>query len=239
MHLPRGFGLVSILALLVASANISAIADDRNNGQDDFDRIRTVTPIKHLVVIFQENVSFDHYFGTYPNALNLPGETPFVAKNNTPVVNSLKTPLDVNNKFAPLAGVDLINNNPNNNSAAPGNGKQNGCAASNPFRLAPSQALTNDQGHNESPKKAPTTTARWTAFPPGPAARHRRPRPRQSQGARDGLFRWQHDYGAVELCSALRTERQPLHHPVRSFVARRGQPDLGPDQWHRRDAERA
>ena len=26
----------------------------------------TGTPIKHLVVIFQENVSFDHYFGTYP-----------------------------------------------------------------------------------------------------------------------------------------------------------------------------
>ena len=28
----------------------------------------TTTPIKHVVVIFQENVSFDHYFGTYPNA---------------------------------------------------------------------------------------------------------------------------------------------------------------------------
>ena len=27
----------------------------------------TTSPIKHLVVIFQENVSFDHYFGTYPN----------------------------------------------------------------------------------------------------------------------------------------------------------------------------
>jgi phospholipase C len=165
MHLPRGFGLVSILALLVASANISAIADDRNNGQDDFDRIRTATPIKHLVVIFQENVSFDHYFGTYPNALNLPGETPFVAKNSTPVVNSLKTPLDVNNKFAPLAGVDLINNNPNNNSSAPGNGKQNGSAASNPFRLAPSQALTNDQGHNESPEESAYDNGKMDGFP--------------------------------------------------------------------------
>ena len=165
MHLPRGFGLVSLLALLVASANISAIADDRNNGQDDFDRIRTATPIKHLVVIFQENVSFDHYFGTYPNALNLPGETPFVAKNNTPVVNSLKTPLDVNNKFAPLAGVDLINNNPNNNSSAPGNGKQNGSAASNPFRLAPSQALTNDQGHNESPEESAYDNGKMDGFP--------------------------------------------------------------------------
>ena len=30
--------------------------------------VQTATPIKHLVVIFHENNSFDHYFGTYPNA---------------------------------------------------------------------------------------------------------------------------------------------------------------------------
>jgi phospholipase C len=30
------------------------------------------TPIKHVVVIYQENVSFDHYSGTYPNALTAP-----------------------------------------------------------------------------------------------------------------------------------------------------------------------
>ena len=30
----------------------------------------TATPIKHLIVIYQENVSFDHYFATYPNASN-------------------------------------------------------------------------------------------------------------------------------------------------------------------------
>ncbi|WP_027416752.1 alkaline phosphatase family protein [Aneurinibacillus terranovensis] len=33
--------------------------------------VQTTTPIKHTVVIFGENVSFDHYFGTYPNAKNL------------------------------------------------------------------------------------------------------------------------------------------------------------------------
>ena len=27
---------------------------------------QTATPIKHLVIIFNENVSFDHYFATYP-----------------------------------------------------------------------------------------------------------------------------------------------------------------------------
>ena len=50
---------------------------------------QTATPIKHLVVIFDENVSFDHYFATYPNALNPPHETPFKALPGTPRVNGL------------------------------------------------------------------------------------------------------------------------------------------------------
>ena len=52
----------------------------------------TATPIKHLVIIFQENVSFDHYFGTYPNAANTSGQ-PFYAKWGTPSVNGLTTAL--------------------------------------------------------------------------------------------------------------------------------------------------
>ncbi|CAG9000694.1 MAG: Non-hemolytic phospholipase C [Candidatus Celerinatantimonas neptuna] len=50
---------------------------------------QTATPIKHVVVIFQENISFDHYFGTYPHAKNPPGEPAFYAKANTPAVNGL------------------------------------------------------------------------------------------------------------------------------------------------------
>ena len=53
---------------------------------------KTATPIKHLVVIFQENISFDHYFGTYPNAANTSGQT-FHAKQGTPSVNGLTTAL--------------------------------------------------------------------------------------------------------------------------------------------------
>ncbi len=48
----------------------------------------TTTPIKHVVVIFQENVSFDHYFGTYPNALDSDGQT-FKAAKGTPAVDGL------------------------------------------------------------------------------------------------------------------------------------------------------
>jgi phospholipase C len=165
MRLPRSLGLVSGLALLVAGMSVSAVAEDHDNDRDDFRRVQTGTPIKHLVVIFQENISFDHYFGTYPKAQNNPGETPFTAKKNTPVVNSLATPLDVNNHFVLLAGVDLLNNNPNNSSTAPGNGKTNGAGAANPFRLFPSQVLTNDQGHNESPEESAYDSGKMDGFP--------------------------------------------------------------------------
>jgi phospholipase C len=145
------------------AAAFAVLTVDANAQERDF---RTATPIKHLVVIFQENVSFDHYFGTYPNALNLPGETPFSASSRTPKrINNLVTPLDVNNDFVPLAGLDLLNHNPNNNPAAPGNGKVNGTAASNPFRLSPAQALTADQGHNESPEESAYDNGKMDGFP--------------------------------------------------------------------------
>ncbi len=78
----------------------------------------TATPIQHLVVIFQENVSFDHYFGAYPNAANPAGEPGFVAAPGTPSVNGLSQ--------------DLLAHNPN---------------AANPRRLSRSEALTCDMDH--------------------------------------------------------------------------------------------
>jgi phospholipase C len=56
-------------------------------------RTATTTPISHLVVIFQENVSFDHYFGTYPHALNPADEPPFIATDDTPAVVGLSEAL--------------------------------------------------------------------------------------------------------------------------------------------------
>lgn len=93
----------------------------------------TITPIHHLVVIFQENVSFDHYFGTYPNAANPTGEPQFTALPNTPAVNGLSG--------------GLLTNNPNSLNTA------NGTGASNPFRLDRSQAATADQDHNYTPEQ--------------------------------------------------------------------------------------
>jgi len=55
------------------------------------------TPIQYVVVIFNENNSFDHYFGTYPNAANPPGDPQFTALPNTPSVNGLTPSLIANN----------------------------------------------------------------------------------------------------------------------------------------------
>jgi phospholipase C len=59
--------------------------------------VGTTTPIKHLVVIIQENVSFDHYFATYPRAANPPGEPVFNPRPGTPSVNGLSAGLLTNN----------------------------------------------------------------------------------------------------------------------------------------------
>ena len=60
-------------------------------------RILPITPIKHLVVIVQENVSFDHYFATYPRAENPLGEPAFKARPQTPSVNGLSGALLAHN----------------------------------------------------------------------------------------------------------------------------------------------
>ncbi|GAA5184307.1 alkaline phosphatase family protein [Rugosimonospora acidiphila] len=115
-----GVGAVVAAALAIAAASTPAFAGTHGNQTK---AVKTATPIKHLVVIFQENVSFDHYFGTYPKAANTDGTT-FKAKSGTPAVNGLT------NK--------LLNNNPNEY---------------NPSRLSPDEALTCDQNHSYGPEQ--------------------------------------------------------------------------------------
>ena len=86
----------------------------------------TSTPIKHVVVLFDENESFDHYFGTYPYATNSDG-TAFTARRGTPAVNGLYTKITPKGPVGPL-----LTNNPN---------------LYNPHRLTHSEALTCDQSH--------------------------------------------------------------------------------------------
>ena len=105
----------------------------------------TATPIKHLVVIFQENVSFDHYFATYPVAANPRGEPAFHALPGTPAVNGLSG--------------GLLTDNPNLLNAA------NGAGAVNPFRLGRAQASTADQDHDYGPEQQAFDAGLMDLFP--------------------------------------------------------------------------
>jgi len=105
------------------------------------------TPIQHLVVIFQENISFDHYFGTYPFALNPEGEPAFYAYPNTPSVNGLSPAI--------LSGSTTIANS------------ANGAGATAPFRLDRSQAATADQDHDYTAEQIAYHSGLVDLFPMG------------------------------------------------------------------------
>jgi phospholipase C len=108
-----------------------------------------ITPIQHVIVIFNENESFDHYFGTYPNATN--SDTTYLqdigsswpaAYPGTPTVNGL-TPL-------------LLNQNPSLNKA--------GTAHVNPTRLGPANAFTCSMNHNYGPEQEATDSGFMDKF---------------------------------------------------------------------------
>jgi phospholipase C len=141
--------IASSLSLLLVVSQLAVPA--ATNAQPDF--AGTATPIKHVVVIFGENISFDHYWGTYPNALNPAGEPRFIAAPGTPTVNGL-TP-------------GLLTHNPNALNTA------NGKGATNPFRLDRSEAFTNDQDHDYTPEQEAFHAGLMDSFPeftgtPGP-----------------------------------------------------------------------
>jgi len=109
------------------------------------------TAIKHIVVIFGENISFDHYFGTYPNALNVGAGTTF-----TPAAG---TPTNINNY---VSNPTLLNVNPNEN---PVNITATNYFTPNPFRLGPAQAGTGDQDHNYGPEQVAFDNGKMDLFP--------------------------------------------------------------------------
>ncbi|NED70936.1 alkaline phosphatase family protein, partial [Streptomyces sp. SID9944] len=81
--------------------------------------------MEHVVVLFDENISFDHYFATYPKAANTDG-TRFTAAKGTPK--------DIDT----LARAGLLTHNPNQYA---------------PERLTPAQAVTCDQNHSYGPEQ--------------------------------------------------------------------------------------
>lgn len=125
-------GLTGISAFVCANAQGTDLKQARRS-------------IRHVVVIFQENVSFDHYFGTYPHALNPPGEPAFTALPNTPDVDGYTD--------------ELLKRNPNFLR------EENGAGRANPFRLSRSQAATADQDHSYGPEQQAFDAGKMDLFP--------------------------------------------------------------------------
>jgi phospholipase C len=130
--------------VLCSSVGHADDADRRDHGDD------TRTPIKHVVVIIPENQTFDHYFGTYPNAANIPSEQSwlgvpapkFVARPGTPKADVL-TPA-------------LLKNNPNRSIFG---------VPANPTRSGPADAVTCDMGHDYEPEQKAYNGGKMDQFP--------------------------------------------------------------------------
>jgi phospholipase C len=122
---PATSGGASVVLVGYKAGGIKGWAGLRGMRGNPADAYATTTPIKHLVVIFDENVSFDHYFGTYPDAANPPGEPPFDALPGTPSVNGLQG--------------NLLTANANE---------------ANPQRLDRADAMTCDQDHGYGAEQA-------------------------------------------------------------------------------------
>ncbi|MGH9414186.1 MAG: phospholipase C [Terriglobales bacterium] len=127
--------------------------------------------LRHIVVIYSENVAFDHYFATYPHALNPPGEPAFHAVPGTPAVDGLNH--------------HLLTDNPTIHN--PRNGKQ----AVNPFRLDRSQAATADQSHAYRAEQLAFDHGKMDLFPEYTSAKSLPPGPKappQPKGLAMGYF---------------------------------------------------
>jgi phospholipase C len=150
--------LTMSLTLILSGCGQGTLSNPAGNGNSNTTPPVVITPttasaaIKHVVVIFGENISFDHYFGTYPNAVNSPGDPVFTAATGTPIPNNY------------VSNPSLLTQNPNLAANGAVNGG-NGTLASNPFRLTRAQAWTASQDHNYPDEQKAFDGGKMDLFP--------------------------------------------------------------------------
>src|SRR4051794_21410221 len=66
---------LGVVVLLAVAGAVTAPAAGATGTTAPAEQTRTTTPIKHFLVLMQENHSFDNYFGTYPGADGIPAAT--------------------------------------------------------------------------------------------------------------------------------------------------------------------
>ncbi len=103
-------GLLAVAAVVaIAVASGSGAASSSPAGRAQFDspagshaRLRGIHKIRHVVIIMQENRSFDSYFGTYPGADGIPGlaghpgQVPCIPDPGEPCVRPFHDRYDLN-----------------------------------------------------------------------------------------------------------------------------------------------
>ncbi|HEY0315818.1 MAG TPA: alkaline phosphatase family protein [Sphingomonas sp.] len=174
---------ITCMALLLSSCGHS-----HNSGGSDTtppstpvseqDALPTATPIKHLVVIYGENESFDHYFGTYPQSANPAGE---------PVPDSQNAPSNVANVNGYVRNASLLTANPNKTNAA-NLAKVSDASMLNPFRLDRAQFDTASQNHAYTPEQLATDNLKMDAFVANTGKGGTGGTPSPSSGAASGQF---------------------------------------------------
>ena len=201
-----GAGLAVAATVTGANAAPSSVSQTQTSSASSWITSGTATPIKHLVVIFQENVSFDHYFGTYPYAANtdgshLPGQEGHQAgerpvqedhqeRPGRPAAHEQPQPLQPHAAYS-LAGPHL-RPEPRLHAGAEGRERR-------------------EDGHVRPEHQHPRLHR---------DAHH----PVRRTRAGDGLLRRQHRHGPVELRAELRDERKQLGHHLRAVHAGCAQP---------------
>ncbi len=133
-YVKTSFAIPVVLLAILLAGNVAAAPHSNTN---------TATPLQHVVVIFQENVSFDHYFGTYPNATNAPNTPQFNAAPDTPTVTGLTGPLLTDNPNY------LVTGNPDDN----------------PQLLPRTQPVTCDNDHDYTAEQAAFNGGLMNMFP--------------------------------------------------------------------------
>ena len=107
--------LAALAAFSALAASVALASPPRTTPMHDQLRAKVAnprTPIRHVVEIFQENVSFDHYFGTYPYAANSDGEN-FSPLPHTPAVDGLSPATSSSIPPSLRHSSNLLTSNPN------------------------------------------------------------------------------------------------------------------------------
>ncbi|MDH7637793.1 phospholipase C [Sphingomonas oryzagri] len=174
---------IGCMALLLSSCGHSRDSGSSTGGGgtttpvSEQDALSTATPIKHLVVIFGENESFDHYFGTYPQSKDPSGEPTeaWVAPSNVANVNGY------------IRNASLLTANPNTTNAS-NLAKVSDASMLNPFRLDRSQFDTASQNHAYTPEQLATNNLKMDAFVANTGKGGTGGTPSPSSGAASGAF---------------------------------------------------